>query len=93
MVAGSWRGKNILQRNAIIALANSRDRSAIPKILQIIDKSQNQVHVATAIWALGEIVKEASPEMIELVMQVKNPTPEILEEQERFLAKHGGQLV
>lgn len=89
MVAGSWRGKNILQRNAIIALANSRDRSAIPKILQIIDKSQNQVHVATAIWALGEIVKEASPEMIELVMQVKNPTPEIVEEQERFLAKHG----
>lgn len=93
MVAGSWRGKNILQRNAIIALANSRDRSAIPKILQIIDKSQNQVHVATAIWALGEIVKEASPEMIELVMQVKNPTPEIIEEQERFLAKHQQHLV
>ena len=93
MVAGSWRGKNILQRNAIIALANSRDRSAIPKILQIIDKSQNQVHIATAIWALGEIVKEASPEMIELVMQVKNPTPEIVEEQERFLAKHARELV
>lgn len=93
MVAGSWRGKNILQRNAIIALANSRDRSAIPKILQIIDKSQNQVHVATAIWALGEIVKEASPEMIELVMQVKNPTPEIIEEQERFLTKHQQHLV
>ena len=93
MVAGSWRGKNILQRNAIIALANSRDRSAIPKILQIIDKSQNQVHIATAIWALGEIVKEASPEMIELVMQVKNPTPEIVEEQERFLAKYARELV
>lgn len=87
-VAGSWRGKNILQRNAIIALANSRDRSAIPKILEIIDRSQNQVHVATAIWALGELVKKASPEMIELVLQVKNPTPEIIKEQERFLIKH-----
>ncbi|KXT77073.1 Iron-sulfur cluster-binding protein [Streptococcus sp. DD10] len=93
MVAGSWRGKNILQRNAIIALANSRDRSAIPKILQIIDTSQNNIHIATAIWALGEIVKEPSDEMLELVMQVKNPTPEIQQEQERFLRKYATDLV
>ena len=88
-VAGSWRGKNILQRNAIIALANANDRSAIPKMLEIIDKGQNPIHVATAIWALSQLVREVHPEMIELVMNVKNRTPQIQEEQGRFLEKFG----
>ena len=88
-VAGSWRGKNILQRNAIIALANANDRSAIPKMLEIIDKGQNPIHVATAIWALSQLVREAHPEMVELVMGVSNPTPQIQEEQDRFLEKFG----
>ena len=88
-VAGSWRGKNILQRNAIIALANANDRSAIPKMLEIIDKGQNPIRVATAIWALGQLVREVHPEMIELVMGIKNPTPQIQEEQDRFLEKFG----
>ena len=88
-VAGSWRGKNILQRNAIIALANANDRSAIPKMLEIIDKGQNPIHVATAIWALSQLVREAHPEMVELVMSVSNPTPQIQEEQGRFLEKFG----
>ncbi|MEZ7551110.1 tRNA epoxyqueuosine(34) reductase QueG [Streptococcus sp. 20925_1_22] len=88
-VAGSWRGKNILQRNAIIALANANDRSAIPKLLEIIDKGQNPIHVTTAIWALSQLVREVHPEMIELVMNVKNPTPQIQEEQGRFLEKFG----
>ena len=88
-VAGSWRGKNILPRNAIMALANANDRSAIPKLLEIIDKGQNPIHVATAIWALCQLVREVHPEMIELVMNVKNPTPQIQEEQGRFLEKFG----
>ena len=88
-VAGSWRGKNILQRNAIIALANANDRSAIPKMLEIIDKGQNPIHVATAIWALSQLVREVHSEMIELVMGIKNPTPQIQEEQGRFLEKFG----
>ena len=88
-VAGSWRGKNILQRNAIIALANANDRSAIPKMLEIIDKGQNPIHIATAIWALSQLVREVHSEMVELVMGVKNPTPQIQEEQGRFLEKFG----
>ena len=86
-IAGSWRGKNILQRNAIIALANANDRSAIPKLLEIIDKGQNPVHIATAIWALSQLVREANPEMIEIILAVKNPTEAIKEEQEQFLKK------
>lgn len=86
-IAGSWRGKNILQRNAIIALANANDRSAIPKLLEIIDKGQNPIHIATAIWALSQLVREANSEMIEMILAVKNPTEAIKEEQEQFLKK------
>ena len=86
-IAGSWRGKNILQRNAIIALANANDRSAIPKLLEIIDKGQNPIHIATAIGALSQLVREANPEMIEMILAVKNPTEAIKEEQEQFLKK------
>lgn len=86
-IAGSWRGKNILQRNAIIALANANDRSAIPKLLELIDKGQNPIHIATAIWALSQLVREANPEMIEMILAVKNPTEAIKEEQEQFLKK------
>ena len=31
-LSGSWRGKKPLQRNAIIALANLGDRTALPAI-------------------------------------------------------------
>ena len=34
-------------------------------------------------------MREVHPEMIELVMGIKNPTPQIQEEQGRFLKKFG----
>lgn len=70
MIAGSWRGKNILQRNAIIALANAHDRSAIPKLLEIIDKNNNPIHTATAIWALGELIKQPDDLMLDFMLSL-----------------------
>lgn len=86
-IAASWRGKNILQRNVIIALANANDRSAIPKLLEIIDKGQNEVHVATAIWALGELSKKPSQDMIALVEAVSSQDDAVLKEKRCFLEK------
>ena len=85
LIAASWRGKNILQRNAIMALANAYDRSAIPKLLEIIDKGQNPIHAATAIWALGELVKEPSEELISFIEDLQSDHPDILAEQSAFL--------
>ncbi|HFH9837102.1 TPA: tRNA epoxyqueuosine(34) reductase QueG [Streptococcus suis] len=85
MIAGSWRGKNILQRNAIIALANSNDRSAIPKLLEIIDKKQNPVHMATAIWALSQLVKQPNEEMIAFIEGIVTDHPDVLHEQTEFI--------
>ncbi|WP_193438174.1 HEAT repeat domain-containing protein, partial [Streptococcus suis] len=78
MIAGSWRGKNILQRNAIIALANSNDRSAIPKLLEIIDKKQNPVHMATAIWALGQLVKQPNDEMVDFIAGISSDNDDVI---------------
>ena len=85
LIAGSWRGKNILQRNAIIALANAHDRSAIPKLLEIIDKGQNPIHAATAIWALGELIKEPSEELVAFIEDLQSDHPDILAERSAFL--------
>ena len=85
LIAGSWLGKNILQRNAIIALANAHDRSAIPKLLEIIDKGQNPIHAATAIWALGELVKDPSEELVAFIEGLQSDHPDILAERSAFL--------
>lgn len=80
MIAGSWRGKNILQRNAIIALANGHDKTAIVKLMEIIDKNNNPIHTATAVWALGEIIKKPSDDMLTFLMDINYDDDNIKEE-------------
>jgi epoxyqueuosine reductase len=56
-MAGSWRGKKTLQRNAIIALANSNDKTAIPVLKELALNDSRDVIVASAIYAVGRLVK------------------------------------
>lgn len=53
--AGSWRGKKPIQRNAIVALAHYKDRSAIGDLVELIEKDPRPVIRGTAAWALGKI--------------------------------------
>ena len=46
-------------------MANLHDRNAIVKLMEIIDKNNNPIHTATAIWALGEIVKKPDEAMLD----------------------------
>lgn len=62
-LAGSWRGKKPLQRNAIIALANSHDRTAISELLKLLTEDPRPVIRGTAAWALGQLVKEPNAEL------------------------------
>jgi len=50
----AWRGKRTLQRNALINIGNTRNRSAIP-ILKKALTDQRPVIRGTACWALGQI--------------------------------------
>lgn len=54
-LAGSWRGKKPIQRNAIIALAHFKDQSAVDDLEKVLLKDERPVMRGTAAWALGKI--------------------------------------
>lgn len=54
-MSGSWRGKNPIQRNAIIALAHFKDESAVPDLIGLMEKDPRPMIRGTAAWALGQI--------------------------------------
>jgi len=53
--AAAWRGKKPIQRNALIGLGNFKDRSAVPKIVEVMLKDPRPVMRGTAAWALSRI--------------------------------------
>ncbi|MDW7673711.1 MAG: tRNA epoxyqueuosine(34) reductase QueG [Bacillota bacterium] len=54
VTAAGWRGKTVLQRNAIIALGNWGSKEAIPSLVKALG-DQRPVIRAHAAWALGKI--------------------------------------
>ncbi|MCL1950929.1 MAG: tRNA epoxyqueuosine(34) reductase QueG [Turicibacter sp.] len=54
-MAGSWRGKKTLQRNAIIALANLKSYESLPLLLDIAETDPRPDIVSTAIWAIAQL--------------------------------------
>lgn len=59
-LAGSWRGKKPIQRNAIIALAHFKDETAIPDLIDVMVNDSRPVMRGTAAWALGKIGGETA---------------------------------
>lgn len=51
--ASSWRGKLPIQRNAVIALGNFKDESAIRELSRILLEDERKVMRESAAWALG----------------------------------------
>lgn len=68
-LAGAWRGKKPLQRNAIIALANLGDRSAIPLLLKLSEQDVRPIIRATAIWALAKLAKDNKTAIVAFLKQ------------------------
>jgi epoxyqueuosine reductase len=79
-MAASWRGKKPIQRNAIIALGNFRDKSAVPLLAEMLNDDDRPEIRGTAAWALGRIGgsealaaleeaerKEANPDVAERI--------------------------
>lgn len=54
-ISGSWRGKNPIQRNAMIALAHFKDKQALPILFNILKEDHRPVMRETAAWAIGKI--------------------------------------
>ncbi|QKS46401.1 tRNA epoxyqueuosine(34) reductase QueG [Paenibacillus cellulosilyticus] len=64
--SGSWRGKKPIQRNAIIALGNFRERSAVPAIIDVLRVDPRPELRGTAAWALGMIGGEEAAEALRI---------------------------
>ncbi|MCD5001427.1 tRNA epoxyqueuosine(34) reductase QueG [Enterococcus saccharolyticus] len=86
-LAGSWRGKKPLQRNAIIALANLGDRSALPEILLCAQEDVRPVIRGTAAWAIGRLGNKEPDQWIDQLEQLlaKEEDPEAAYEMEQAI--------
>ncbi|GGH98779.1 MULTISPECIES: tRNA epoxyqueuosine(34) reductase QueG [Mammaliicoccus] len=61
-LAGAWRGKKPIQRNAIISLAHFNEESAIPDLKDVALTDPRPMIRGTAFWAIGQIQgEEARP--------------------------------
>ncbi|MCY1047892.1 tRNA epoxyqueuosine(34) reductase QueG [Mammaliicoccus sciuri] len=61
-LAGAWRGKKPIQRNAIVALAHFNEESAIPDLKDVAFTDPRPMIRGTAFWAIGQIQgEEARP--------------------------------
>ncbi len=54
-LAGAWRGKKPIQRNAILALAHFNEVDAIPELKKVATTNKAMIR-ATAYWAIGQIL-------------------------------------
>jgi epoxyqueuosine reductase len=83
-ISGSWRGKKPIQRNAILALAHYKDKTAIPDLLKLLKEDSRPVIRGTAAWALGKIGDENVIPALEKARQVEKEE-EVIKEIEKGL--------
>lgn len=86
--AAAWRGKKPIQRNAIIALAHFKDKSAIPDLIQLLHEDPREAIRGTAAWALGKIGGGEALAALEEANSRENDL-QVLEEIEKGLAVLG----
>lgn len=68
-MSGSWRGKNPIQRNALIALAHFKDETALPDIHRILQEDVRPMMRGTAAWATAKILHDSSIAILESCLQ------------------------
>jgi len=83
-LSGFWRGKNPLQRNAIIALAHYKDETAVSELIAVMQEDVRPVIRGTAAWALGKIGTDEAYEAIERAL-VKEEDERVRVEMEKGL--------
>lgn len=77
-LAGAWRGKKPIQRNAIVALAHFKEESAIPELQDVALNDPRPMIRGTAYWAIGQIQGENARSFIE--QQYQNELEEVQHE-------------
>src|SRR5690625_5565978 len=68
-VAGFWRGKNPLQRNAMIGLAHYKDETAVEELIAVMNDDVRPMIRGTAAWSLGKIGTKKAFQAIETAIE------------------------
>ncbi|WP_019377112.1 tRNA epoxyqueuosine(34) reductase QueG [Virgibacillus halodenitrificans] len=84
-IAGSWRGKKPLQRNALIALGHYKDITAVEEVIEVMQTDPRPVIRGTAAWSLGKIGTERAYNAIREAMK-KEKDEQVIYEMEKGLA-------
>ncbi|MCJ0932337.1 tRNA epoxyqueuosine(34) reductase QueG [Virgibacillus halodenitrificans] len=84
-IAGSWRGKKPLQRNALIALGHYKDITAVEEVIEVMQTDPRPVIRGTAAWSLGKIGTERAYNAIHEAMK-KEKDEQVIYEMEKGLA-------
>ncbi|OZM58029.1 tRNA epoxyqueuosine(34) reductase QueG [Lottiidibacillus patelloidae] len=88
-ISGSWRGKKPIQRNAILALAHFKDKTAVLDLIELVEKDPRPVIRGTAAWAIGKIGTEHAKPFL-LQAKEKEKDEEVLKEIDKGLMLLGG---
>lgn len=94
-MAGFWRGKKPLQRNAMIALAHYKDQSALDELIQVMCNDPRPMIRGTAAWSIGKIGTQEGYQAIEAAME-EETDEDVLFEMEKgrtFSDKTDGKAV
>src|SRR5690625_2780857 len=83
-VAGFWRGKNPLQRNAMIGLAHFKDETAVDDLIAVMTEDVRPMIRGTAAWALGKIGTKKAREAIKRAL-IKEKDERVIVEMEKGL--------
>ena len=78
-LSGFWRGKNPLQRNAMIALAHYKDETSVDELIAVMTEDVRPVIRGTAAWSLGKIGTEKALAAIEDALEKETDDRVIVE--------------
>jgi len=84
--ASSWRGKKPIQRNAVIALGNFKDASAVPHLRELLLSDPRPEIRGTAVWSLGKIGGDEARQALEAALS-REQDERVLEELNKTLSR------
>ena len=67
--SSAWRGRKPIQRNAVIALGNFKEASAVPDLIGVLERDPRPVLRGTAAWSLGQIGGEQAKLALQTAME------------------------
>lgn len=70
-LSGAWRGKNPIQRNALIALVHFKDQEDSEVLLQVLQQDPRPVMRGTAAWALKKMLGNEADSILQTALETE----------------------